>query len=253
MPSTGGDLRIRQVQRRLLRDRAGPFELSGGLRALGGEHVDLALCGQKAEFRVLQLRAAGAQRRVGLLRALDGAGARLHQIVVAGTLLLGEFQIGVGSGDIGRALLDDRLLQFELGIDIAHRSFAGGDIGACLVEGSLEIAVVDLGQRLACPNRLVVADQHLCDVTGHLWCDDRGVGLHIGIVGGFEVAARFQVIVAIVAGHRDADRQRQSDRCSSDRLPGWVQTDFVISFRDIRSVRHGILGFPRRPLRIVRC
>ena len=124
---------------------------------------------------MLQLRGALAQRRVGLLRALDRAGAGLHQVVVAGLFFLREFQIGFGGGDIGGALLDDRLLQGDLRIEVAHRGLGGGDIGMGLVERRPEIAVVDPGQQLAGLDRLVVADQHLRDVAGDLWRDDRGV------------------------------------------------------------------------------
>ena len=59
-------------------------------------------------------------------------------------LFLREFQIGFGRGDVGRALLDDRLLQFDLGVEVAHRGFRRRDVGAGLVERGLEIAVVDL-------------------------------------------------------------------------------------------------------------
>ena len=98
---------------------------------------------EKAGLRVLQLRGAGAQCRVGLLRALHRAGAGLHQPVVAGLLFLREFEVGFGGGDIGRALLDDRLLQGELRIEIAHRGFGCGDIGIGLRQRGLEVAVVD--------------------------------------------------------------------------------------------------------------
>ncbi len=204
-----GDLGVGQVQLSLVRDRAGVIELRGGLRALGGQHVDLALRGHQARLGVLQLRVAGAERRIGLLRALDRAGARLHEVVVAGALFLREFQIGVGSRDVGGALLDDRLLQLELGIEVANRGFGRGDIGAGLAERRLEVAVVDLRQHLAGLDLLVVADQHLGDVARDLRRDDGGIGLHIGVIGRFQVAAGRQVIVAKVAGDSDAEGQRQ--------------------------------------------
>ena len=196
------------------------IELRGGLGALGGQHVDLALRGHQARLGVLQLRVAGAERRVGLLCALDRAGARLHEVVVAGALFLREFQIGVGGSDVGRALLDDRLLQFELGIEVAHRGFGCGDVGAGLAERRLEVAVVDLRQDLAGFDLLVVADQHLGDVARHLRRDDGGIGLHIGVIGRFQVAAGRQVVVAKVAGHSDAEGQRQAEGRPLDRLPG---------------------------------
>ena len=121
------------------------------------------LRGEQAGLAVLQLRGLFAQRRVGLLGALDGAGAGLHQAVVAGLFFLREFQIGFGGGDVGGALLDHRLLQRDLRIEVAHRGFRGGDIGLGLIERGPEIAIVDPGQHLAGLDRLVVADQHLGD------------------------------------------------------------------------------------------
>ena len=73
-----------------------------------------------------------AQHRVSLLGALDGAGAGLHQPVVAGLLLPGEFEVGLGGGDIGAFLFDDGLLQGDLRIEIAYRGFRSIDIRAGL-------------------------------------------------------------------------------------------------------------------------
>ncbi len=130
-----------------LRDRLGP---------IGGENVDLPLRREQAGFAVLQLRDLFAQRRVGLLGALDRAGAGLHQAVVAGLFLLRELQVGFGGGDIGGALLDDRLLQRDLRIEVAHRGFASRDIGVRLIQRGPEIAIVDPGQQLSGLHRLVV-------------------------------------------------------------------------------------------------
>ncbi len=158
---------------------------------------------------MLQLRVAGAQRRIGLLGALHRAGAGLHQAVVAGLLLLRELQIGFGGGDIGRALLDDRLLQGDLCVEIADRGFSGGDVGLGLVERGAKIAIVDLRQQLAGRHRLVVAHQHLGDVAGDLRRDDRRVGFDIGVVGRFQIAADGEVVVAEIGGGSDAERRRQ--------------------------------------------
>ena len=111
----------------------------------------MLLRGQQARLAALQLRGLFAQRRVGLLRALDGAGAGLHQVVVAGLFFLRELQRGFGGGDVGGALFDQRLLQRDLGIEVAHRRLRGRDIGIGLGERGPEIAVVDPGQQLARP------------------------------------------------------------------------------------------------------
>ncbi|GAA0006156.1 hypothetical protein BRDID11002_61600 [Bradyrhizobium diazoefficiens] len=48
-------------------------------------------------------------------------------------------------------------MQFELGIEVAHGSLRGGDIGAGLIERRLEVAIVDPGQHLAGLDLFVVA------------------------------------------------------------------------------------------------
>ena len=163
------NLCVGQVQRRLRLDRPGAIELRHRLGAFGGEDVDLALRRQQTRLAVLELGDFFAQRRVGLLGALDGARAGLHQAVVADLFFLRELQIGFGSSDVGRALLDDRLLQSNLRFEIAHCGFRCDDIGMRLIERRLEIAIVDPGQQLAGLDRLVVADQHLRDVAGDFW------------------------------------------------------------------------------------
>ena len=100
---------------------------------------------------MLQLGGLLAQRRVGLLRALHGAGAGLHQAVVTGLFLLREFQVGFGGGDVGGFLFDHRLLQGDLRIEVAHRGFSRRDIGMGLIERGPEIAIVDPGQQIARP------------------------------------------------------------------------------------------------------
>ena len=191
---------------------------------------------------MLQLRGAAAQRRVGLLRALYRAGPGLHQAVVAGLFFPREFEIGVGGGDIRRTLLDDRLLQGELCIEVADRGFGCGDVGIGLRQRGLEVAVVDLGQELPGLDRLVVADQNPRDVAGDLRRDDRGIRLHIGVIGRFQVAAGGEIIVAELADTPDAERNREYQRGALDRLPGRANGSFLFDVRDIRRDRHGILG-----------
>ena len=158
---------------------------------------------------MLPLRRAGAQRRIGLLGALHRAGAGLHQAVVARLLLLRELQISFGGGDVRGALLDDRLLQGELCIEIADGGFSSSNVGFGLVERNAKVAIVDLRQQLAGRHRLVVAHQHLCDVAGDLRRDDGRVGFDIGVVGGFQIAAVGEIVVVKIDGGCDAERSRQ--------------------------------------------
>ena len=179
----GGDLCIGQIERRLPLHGPCAIDLRCRFGSFGGENVHFLLRGEQAGFAVLQLRDLFAQRRVSLLSALDGAGAGLHEPVVAGLLLLGEFKVGLGGGDIGAFLLDDGLLQCDLRIEIAYRGFRSIDIRTSLSQRSLEIAIIDPGQQLSGLHRLVVADQDFRDISGDLGRNDRGVGLDIGVVG----------------------------------------------------------------------
>ena len=190
---------------------------------------------------MLQLRVAGAQRCVCLLGALHRAGTGLHQAVVAGLLLPRELQIGFGGGDIGRALLDDRLLQGDLRVEIAHRRFSRGDVCLGLAERGAKIAIVDLRQQLAGRHRLVVVDQHLRDVAGDLRRDDRRVGFDIGVVGRLQVAAGGEVVVAEIGGRSDAERGGQRQRCTLDRLPRRAKAGFGFLLGSIGKCRHGVL------------
>ena len=168
---------------------------------------------------MLQLGGFFAQLGVGLLRALHRAGAGFHQAVVAGLLLLRELQIGFGGGDVGGALFDDRLLQRDLGIEVAHRGFGSRDIGVGLIERGAEIAIVDPGQQLSGLDRLVVRHQHLGEIAGDFRRHDGGIGFDIGVVGRFEVPAGGQIAVAEVGRAGDAERQGQREGCALDRLP----------------------------------
>ncbi len=190
--------RVGQIERHLLIDGAGVIELCDRLGAVRGENVDLLLRGDQSGLAVLKLRDLLAQCGVGLLGALDRAGAGLHQPVITGLFFPRELQIGFGGGDASGFLFDDRLLQGDLGIEVAHRGFRRRDIGMGLVECGLEVAIVDPGQQLSRCDRLVVAHQHLGKIAGHPRRDDRGVGFDIGVIGRFQIPPGREIAVAKV-------------------------------------------------------
>jgi hypothetical protein len=161
------------------------IELGERLGALSREYLDLLFGGDQPRLALLQLRALCTQSRIGLLGALHRAGARLHQFVIAGAFFSRKLQIGFCGVDLGRLLLDQRLLQFDLRFEVLHRGFRRGDVGAGLVQRGLEITVVDPRQHLTVLDRLVVRDQHIGDVAGNLRRDDRGIGFDIGVIGRF--------------------------------------------------------------------
>ena len=205
-----GNLRVGQVQRRLLFHSAGVSKLGDGLVALGRQNLELLLGGGQRRLALQQLRVAGAERGVGLLGALHRAGPGLHQVVVTGALLLGELEIGFRCVDLGGLLLDDRLLQLDLGIEIVYGGLGGRDIGMGLIQRGPEIAVVDAGQELAGLNRLIVGNRDFRDVAGDLGRNDGRIGLYIGVIGRFQVAPGGEIVVAEIGRGGDAERQRQS-------------------------------------------
>ena len=238
------DLRVGQVQRRLLlrprgRDRAArpPWR-----RSVVSTSIFL-LRGNQAGFAVLQLRGLLAQRRVGLLRALHRAGAGLHQARRNGRCsCCANCRLASAAATSAVPLFDQRLLQRDLRVEVAHRGFGRRDIGLGLVERGPEIAVVDPRQQLSGLDLLVVADQHLGEIAGDLWRDDRGVGLDIGVVGRFQVAPGG----ADSRGRNPRHRRRRAppasaERRALDRLPRRAQTGFYLYIRNIRKIRHDIL------------
>src|SRR5581483_3537844 len=221
--------------------------LGDRLRALAVEHLELLAGRDQCRLALLQLCVAGAHGRIGLLGTLDRAGAGLHQIVITGAFLLGEFLVGLSRLDLGRLLRDDRLLQLDLGIEVVHGGLRSRDIGMGLIQRGAEISVVDARQKLAGLDRLVVRHRDFGDVAGDLRRDDGGIGLHIGIVGRLEIAAGRDVAVAEVSGNRDAGCQRQHEARALDPPPGQAQAGFFLLFSDIGQARHGNLRTPRTP------
>jgi len=74
------------------------------------------------------------------------------------------------------------------------------DIGLGLVECDLEIAVVDAGQHLAGLHALVIADQHVDEITRDFRCNRRVVGLHIGVIGRDQEASDGPIVPAVPGG-----------------------------------------------------
>jgi hypothetical protein len=133
-----------------------------------------------------------------------------------------------GGSDVGAALFDDRMLKRDLRIEVTHGGLGPRDIGMGLRQRRPEIAIIDPRQQLAGLDLLVVGHQHLREITGDLWRDDRGVGLDIGVVGGFQVPPGGQIAVAEVRRAGDAERQRQPQGRTLDRLPVWAKARFRI-------------------------
>ena len=87
---------------------------------------------------------------------------------------------------------------------VATAAFAAATIGLRLIERDPEIAVVDPGEHLAGLDRLVVADQHGCDIAGDFRRDGRVVRLDIGVVGRDLEPADRPIVPAEMAGPGEA-------------------------------------------------
>jgi hypothetical protein len=212
---------IGEVELGLMLDRVSMVALCLGLRALRRKHLDLVLCGDQSGMGAVELRHFLTQRRIRLLGALHSAVAGLHEVLIADVFLSGECQRCLGGGDIGLLLIDDRILQHNLGVEVANRGFGGRDIGLRLIEGGSEIPIVDAGEELSCLDRLVVLDEHVGDVPRHLRSDRCVVGFDVGVIGRFEKPADRPILVAVSCRDGDAGEQRQTrDRALQHRAGG---------------------------------
>ncbi len=175
-------------------------------RALSSTSICFCGCNQGRAVMLERGRLL-AQALLGLLRLAKRAEPAFHQGVVAAVVLPGEAKRGRGRGDVGAGLVDDRLLQGDLGIDVADIGFSRRHLRLGLIESGAEILIVDPGQDLTGLDRLVVGHQHIGDVARDPGRDGRVVGLQIGIVGRFLETAHGPIVIAPIsaAGAGDDD------------------------------------------------
>jgi hypothetical protein len=153
---------------------------------LGLEAVDLLLSRLEGGLGFIARGAALAQIRVGLLLALHGAGPALQQVLVAGRFLYREGQGGFGVFDFGFCLLDLRLLLVDRRCDPLQIGLVLCDLGLRLLQRHLVFPIIEPRHHRTGFHRLVVADEHLRDVTGDAGRDGDLVSLQIGVVRGFK-------------------------------------------------------------------
>ena len=214
-----GDDRVGEVELGLLDLGAGAVELGIGLVALGGQHRDLLARGDQRGFIAREVGLLLAQRRIGDLEALQRSETGLCKLLVADIVLPGQLHRGIRGHNGRLLLLDDRLLQAELGIEVADRRLGCLLVGTGLIERCTEIAVIDAGEDLAGPDPLVVIHQHLCNVAGNLRRHGGVVGLHVGIVGTFQIPPHRPVAISPVTGSCDKTDQCYTEETTLDDLP----------------------------------
>ena len=188
-------------------------------RKLGLQHVDLpARCFQPGLIPLDRgaRRGRAGRRGLGVLHAAVAGGGEGR---VALVVLVGECGVGLIDPDRCAGGLDRGPLRLDRSLFGQDRRRGGGDVGLGLVEGDPEVAVVDLGQRLARLHRLVVADQNLGHVARDLGRDRRGVGLDIGVVGRHLEPADRPVLPAEIADGGESGRASGREQRPAQRGP----------------------------------
>jgi hypothetical protein len=131
----------------------------------------------------------GLEGGVGALGAFHRHRRTAHQAFVAGVVVPRAAHLGGGGIDAGAGLADHRVLPLFGGVKVGQQGLLGGYRTFGLGQACTVIPVVEANQQVAGLDLLVVADQHLVDVPGHLGPDHRHLGADVGIVRGFDKAS----------------------------------------------------------------
>jgi hypothetical protein len=137
--------------------------------------------------------------------------------------------------------VDRRSLNLELSLLAGDCGARRGDVGFGLVERHPEIALIDPRQYPSGLDALVIADEHLMQVTRDFGRDGRVVGLHVSVIGRDQEAADHPVIPAVP--HRAGENRH---RGASHQQPAEIELFYNRGIRCIRAevflwVRHQIL------------
>ena len=136
----GAQIGSRQIGGGAIALRLGLLELRLGADLLRVQDVDLPLGDHFCGVGRIQRRLLAGEIGRGLLRALDGAGAFLHQILVADVFVGGEFERGLRLRHLFGGLFDLGLLRGDLGIDVFRRRFVLLNQPVGLIERGLVIS-----------------------------------------------------------------------------------------------------------------
>jgi hypothetical protein len=151
------------------------------------ERLDAELGSDHRRFRPHLVGLLGLEVGPGLLRALHGARASLHQILRPRVLLLGKLQLGLGLLELRLGLGDLFALGSNLSFDIGDVALRAGNLALGLIDRDKEIALVDLREGIACLHLLVVGDENLGDEAADFRRNGKAARGDEGVVGGFEM------------------------------------------------------------------
>jgi hypothetical protein len=104
-------------------------------------------------------------------------------------------------------LLDQQVLQRDLGAQIVERRLLL--LHRCLgaFQGRLERPVVDADDRLASGDMLVVLDEDLIDMSRNAWRERRDIAADIGVVGRHQEAVGLPPFRAVPPGSANRDQR----------------------------------------------
>ncbi len=164
-------------------------------------------------------------RQIGL--GLGGVGLRFGQTRGGGFAIAlgnsdGGFRVGdvgFGAGDVGAAF---DLRDGNVGLLRGHLAAGLGDLGAGLIERDLEIARIEIHQRIARLHDLIVVHINARDGAVHARADGVQVSFHLGVVGGFELP-RLEPKVDADAGGDQKEQEEDGEgaaAAASDRRLG---------------------------------
>jgi len=159
-------------------------------------------CGQYRGPTWWQIPWRPACSPVILRHGVVGGGGRRCQ------LRLGRFDRGLARGD--------------LLVDALDRGPAGGDLRFGLRQRNAKVGVVENDERIARLDARVVRRRHRLDIAGDLGGHRRGVGRHVGVIGGNDEAPIGPPLVAeIAAGPDDADGGPRRAEAGAPRRRAW--------------------------------
>ena len=214
---------LRQLGLTLFDGAAGGFDggavgvHSGVLGFGGGRHLIEFLL---RNFFVLDEQRIA--REIGL--GFGGVGLRFGQAGGGGFAIAlgnshGGFRVGdvgFGAGDIG-AVFD--LRDGNIGLLRGHLAAGLRELGASLIDGDLEIARIEIHQRIARFHDLVVVDIHVGDGAVDARADGVQVSFHLGVVGGFELP-RLEPKVEAHSGGNQQDQKEDDEGAATAASDG---------------------------------
>lgn len=176
---------VTQIQLRLMPNRRCALALRCGEVALRSEHLDLLPGACEGLLRVRYLGELFTKIRRGIIRLLHGAVSDPRHGAAAHIVDLGQLRSRPRHLKVRLCLADPQLLLRELRGEIRHVRGRRRNVRLRFAQSRLQVPIIDPGEDLSAPHRLVVIDHHPCDVAGDFRRHGGRMRLNVGIVSRF--------------------------------------------------------------------